>query len=107
MNSEEFSLSSQSFEFRFFHRLHKNVATKDCCCKDNRFNKSKSITEKFCVVKSKFWTRECMPICSQQFDALVQTKNRCICDSTKVPQQTQVSSQGMPRVRRFTLVGKH
>ena len=85
MNPEELSMSSQSFEFRFFHRLYKIVATKDCCRKDNLFNNSKSITETLCAIKSKFLTRECRPICFQQFDGLEQTKNICICDSTKVP----------------------
>jgi len=76
MNSEELHMSSQILEFWFFHRLHKIAGTKDCCCKDNLFNKSKSMTEKLCAVKNKFWTRKCRPIFFQEFDALEQTKKQ-------------------------------
>jgi len=107
MKDEVWSMASQSLELRFFHKLHKTIAVKDCWCGDNLFNKTKSIVVKFSTVGSSSWIMLWMPICSQQFTAFEHTKKTCICVSANRSQHTQDSSQGMPRVRRFTLVGKH
>jgi len=62
---------------------------------------------KFSAVGGSSWIMLWMPICSQQFTAFEHTKKTCICVSVNRSQHTQDSSQGMPQVRRFTLVGKH
>jgi len=107
MKVGELLVDSQILVLRLFHRLQRVIVVSVCCCVDNLPSKSNNITVKSLASWSSSHTILSMPILFQQVAVFEQTKHVCMCVSAKRLQDTQVSSQGIPRLIRLVRVGRH
>jgi len=100
------SLSPQNNRYRLFHKLQRVIAASCLCWSWSLLDKSKSICWKESALGSNSWIMPPMSGRFQQAIALWQTNNKCIWDSARRSQDTQVSEHGTPRLERLSRVGR-